>query len=279
MISIHFLSVILGVVSGFTPRPSTSSRSVENTYRTSGQLRRPVDFPLFMIGDETRTDETFVDDDLGAVDSERRQTLINAVAGGLLLSTAVASGQFYLAQAYAPDGFRRISPTRFIAALGDPKANAGTNAQDWGLWVQDPGPRGVWLRDYQKVLLNSNQHRAPAGWTFDKNDWWLEEHGLIMEAPTFPVPTGRYLVTGGRAVTTGLTIDSSGNWKLDGGATLYDVTHLPCRSARYRPKDEFGGPSTANPSDFPVLPGAPMPSVAGCDKQDYAVLFLVGKPV
>ena len=41
------------------------------------------------------------------------------------------------------------------------------------------------------------------------------------------------MVTGGREVTTMLSIDAQGGWKLENGATLYDVTHLPCRSARY----------------------------------------------
>jgi hypothetical protein len=185
-----------------------------------------------------------------------------------------------MAQAYTPDGFRRISPIQFIAALGNPNASSGELAQQWGIWTADPGPRGVFLRDYERYLSN-NGKRAPAGWTFDPKDWWLEEHGLIMEAPTFPVPPGRYLVTGGRTVTTGLTIEANGGWKLDDNAKLFDVTHLPCRSARYRPADDVqgraGGPWTAKQSDFPVLPGAEMPTVDGCTKQDYAVLFVVGK--
>ena len=110
---------------------------------------------------------------------------------------------------------------------------------------------------------------------FDENDWWLEEHGIIMEKPVFPIPPGRYLVTGGRAVTTGMTIDQQGNWKLDEG-TLFDVTHLPCRSARYRPKSTDTSPRNANLNDFPVKPGGAMPNVPGYLKQDYAVLFLVG---
>jgi hypothetical protein len=121
----------------------------------------------------------------------------------------------------------------------------------------------------------------------------LEEHGLIMESPYFPLPPGRYLVTGGRMVTTGLTIASDGTWMLDDGNSLYDVTHLPCRSARYTPlvdatastnqndmnnnNNIVGSPLTANPRDFPVAPGAEMPKVPGCTKQDYAVLFVVGK--
>ena len=214
------------------------------------------------------------------VDSERRNAVINVVAGGVLVSAAAALGQLYMAEAYTPDGFQRISPVQFIAALGDPNANAGNLAREWGIWRLDPGPRGIFLREYDTVF--SRGTKAPAGWSFDSKDWWLEEHGLIMEAPSFPVPPGRYLVTGGRSVTTGLTIDASGGWKLDANAKLYDVTHLPCRSARYQPLDtseEKGGPWTAKQSDFPVLPGAGMPNVEGCKKQDYAVLFVVGKAV
>jgi len=103
-----------------------------------------------------------------------------------------------------------------------------------------------------------------------------------MPSPDFPLAPGRYLVTGGRFVTTPLTIEEDGRWSLDQG-TLYDVTHLPCRSARYHPATTgsvlAGSPVIAKQSDFPVFPGAKMPEVAGCDKQDYAVLFIVGKAV
>ena len=121
---------------------------------------------------------------------------------------------------------------------------------------QQPGPRGVRLHQYKQ--LEAAGGVAPAGWTFDKSEWWLEEHGLIMEKPDFPIPPGRsapppfataaittapvaftttaitfarYAVTGDREVTTTLTVEPGGAWKLDAG-TLYDVTHLPCRSAR-----------------------------------------------
>jgi len=102
-----------------------------------------------------------------------------------------------------------------------------------------------------------------------------------MESPTFPLKPGRYLVTGARAITTGLTIESNGRWKLDEG-TLYDVTHLPCRSARYNPTGSsdtnvVGSPASANLQDFPVRPGAEMPPIPGTNKQDYAVLFVIGK--
>ena len=92
---------------------------------------------------------------------------------------------------------------------------------------------------------------APSQWKFDTADWWLEEHGLIMEKPTFPLPPGKYLVTGDRQVTTVLTIqprDKDGNqrWELADGATLYDVTHLGCRSARYTPATGNNSCSPAN---------------------------------
>jgi hypothetical protein len=124
---------------------------------------------------------------------------------------------------------------------------------------------------------------APAGWKFDPADWWLEEHGLIMEKPAFPVRPGKYLVTGDREVTATLTIqppDKSGNqrWELSDGATLYDVTHLGCRSARYTPAPGQNSCSPANAprSAFRVAPGRPMPPVEGCNKQDYAVLIVIG---
>jgi len=126
---------------------------------------------------------------------------------------------------------------------------------------------------------------APAQWKFDAADWRLEEHGLIMEKPTFPLPPGKYLVTGDRTVTSVLTIqpkDKDGNqrWELADGATLYDVTHLGCRSARYTPAKAANACSPANAptKGFPVNPGVAMPVVNGCHKQDYAVLIVVGLP-
>src|SRR5947208_1398582 len=126
--------------------------------------------------------------------------------------------------------FRRIEP-QFIAALGDPAATSGNGAQSWGFWNQDPGPRACKLDHYPQLKATGV---APAQWKFDASDWWLEEHGLIMEKPTFPLSPGKYLVTGDRDVTTVLTVrpkDKNGNqrWELADGATLYDVTHLVCR--------------------------------------------------
>jgi hypothetical protein len=179
--------------------------------------------------------------------------------------------------------FKRIS-TQYIAALGDPGASSGSGAQIWGLWPLDPGPRGVKLNGYKR--LQDAGGIAPARWKFDGMDWWLEEHGLIMEQPTFPLPSGKYLVTGHRDVTAVLTIhpaDRNGErrWELDKGATLYDVTHLACRSARYTPAVVGGAcsPESAPKTAFPVAPGGAMPPVEGCMKQEYAVLIVIGVSV
>jgi hypothetical protein len=177
--------------------------------------------------------------------------------------------------------FKRI-PLQFIAALGEPDDTSGTGAQNWGVWPIDPGPRGVRLNRYDD--LKRADGVAPAGWQFDASDWWLEENGLIMESPDFPMAPGVYKVTGDREVTATLTVfspDAKGDmrWELADGATLYDVTHLGCRSARYSPAPgadpESCTPANAPQDAFRVAPGAAMPAVEGCLKQDYAVLFLI----
>ncbi len=208
---------------------------------------------------------------------------------GRLISSVILGMGLFLLTAHAPVEaemkFKRI-PTQFIAALGDPEATSGDNAQSWGLWRVDPGPRGVWLNSYEDLQAAGGV--APAKWAFDESDWWLEENGLIMEKPDFPVPPGSYIVTGDRQTTALLTIhppdkdkDGAQRWELANGAELYDVTHLPCRSARYTPAAGAGScsPAKAPQSAFRVTPGAPMPPVEGCDKQDYAVLFVIGVAV
>ncbi len=170
--------------------------------------------------------------------------------------------------------FRRVR-TPFIAAdpgMLNSDARKGVGALSWGIWTVDPGPRGVRIKDY-KTLEASGGIAPRGGWRFDKGDWWLEEHGLIMESPTFPLASGRYVVTGGREKTAVLAVDGD-KWELLDGATLHDVTHLPCRSARYRPVAADASPANARLSDFPVTPGAEMPPVAGFSKKDYAVLFV-----
>ena len=157
-------------------------------------------------------------------------------------------------------------------ALGDPAANSGSGAQSWGLWNQDPGPRGCLLENYGQ--LKASGEVAPAQWKFDNKDWWLEEHGSIMEKPDFPLPPGKYVVTGGREVTAVLTVypadkDGAQRWELGQGAKLYDVTHLPCHAARYTPvsQDSLCSPDKAERSVFPVAPGVPMPPIKGCNKK------------
>jgi len=204
------------------------------------------------------------------------------LATGLLSMMAAISQPVYAAGG-GHKGFQRIA-TQYIAALGPSGASSGSGAQSWGLWPLDPGPRGVGLDRFEQ--LEAAGGVAPARWKFDRTDWWLEEHGLIMEQPRFPVPPGKYLVTGNREVTTVLTIhpaDKDGNrrWELDDHATLYDVTHLRCRSARYTPVAGDGScsPARAQQTAFPVAPGGTMPPVAGCKKQDYAVLIVIGVAV
>ncbi len=170
-------------------------------------------------------------------------------------------------------GFTRLRSIQFIAALGDPAASSGTGAQHWGIWRVDPGPRGVPIGNFGKL---ATAKRAPAGWTLDAGDFWVEEHGLIMEAPDVPIVQAggraqRFLVSGDREVTTVLTVQPDGRWALEKG-TLHDVTHLPCRSARY--KGSFT-PGPAAGKQFPVTPGGPMPALAGCAHQDYYVLFVL----
>ena len=173
--------------------------------------------------------------------------------------------------------------TQYIAALGAPTATSGTDAETWGFWSVDPGPRGVWSTDYADLLATGGQ--APAGWQFDPASWWLEEHGLLMESPSFPLPPGQYVVTGGRETTATLTIsapDAQGHqgWSLSDGATIHDVTHLRCRAAVYTAKTgEACTPDKTPTQVFPMDPGRAMPAIEGCTKQDYQVLIIIGRMV
>lgn len=200
----------------------------------------------------------------------------------LMSCVALAMGMLMLPRLVDAETVIKPIPTQYIAALGDPGATSGTGAEAWGLWREDPGPRGVRLTGYAALKADGV---APARWTFDSSDWWLEEHGLIMEQPEFPIPAGRYVVTGGRETTAILTVHPKGDdgvqhWELDNGATLYDVTHLRCRSARYTPTASNScSPAKASMAAFPVAPGMAMPPVEGCNKQDYEVLIVIGMAV
>ena len=179
--------------------------------------------------------------------------------------------------------YKRIR-TQYIAALAPSEATSGTGAETWGLWRIDPGPIGVWLRFYK--LLQKAGNIAPAGWRFNINDWWLDENGLIMKAPEFPMPSGKYYVTNGEEHISLLTVDppdSKGKqtWSLSDGKTIADVTHGPCRSTRYTPENGLGTCSPVNASldAFPLKPGEDPPPVIGCRRKKYAVLIVFGKPV
>ena len=193
------------------------------------------------------------------------------------LATSIAS------PILAQTKIRRIR-TQYIAALGAEGATSGTGAETWGLWKEDPGPIGVWLRLYQTLQKAGNL--APAGWRFDIDDWWLDENGLIMKAPEFPIPAGQYFVTNGEEHFALLTIgdpDAEGkqSWSLSDDKKLANVTHGPCRSARYTPERESGtcSPEYADRSAFPLKPGESPPLVSGCTRKNYAVLIVIGIPV
>ena len=204
-------------------------------------------------------------------------TCMTALRSAFWMGIALLAG---MAPARAEAEFTRI-PTQYIAALGDPQATSGDDSASWGLWAIDPGPRGVRLTAYPDLAANG----APDGWQFDPRGWWLEEHGLIMESPSFPLPAGQYVVTGGRSVTSVLTVgkaDAAGHqrWSLAEGATIHDVTHFGCRAALYTAKDgQSCTPDKAPQSAFPMSQGTVMPGVEGCSKRDYQVLIVIGMMV
>ena len=188
---------------------------------------------------------------------------------------------------YPADGTRWV-PVSSWFGTADPgmahsNLNHGDGALGWGIWRGDPGPTGV---PFSGIPALMESHVAPAGWTLDDNAWWVEEHGRIMTTPT-AMPDGQYQLTWlnqreGSTRHVYLTIVGD-TWSLDSGdpdvvPTLYDVTHLPCRSAVYTTPDGApeGSCSPANvpTSQYPVTPGAPMPATPGCDNMDYAVTFI-----
>mgnify|MGYP001159927631 FL=1 len=204
----------------------------------------------------------------------RRQWLTSAFA---LFLTSITSPMF------SQTKIRRIQ-TQYIATIAPAGATSGTGAETWGIWTVDPGPIGVWLRFYQRLQKAGNI--APSGWRFDIDDWWLDENGLIMKAPEFPIPAGQYYVTNGEENISLLTVeqpDAEGRqaWSLSDDKTIEDVTHGPCRSARYTPEAGSGScsPKDANRAAFPLKPGEAPPLVRGCDRKQYAVLIIFGLPI
>ena len=175
----------------------------------------------------------------------------------------------------------------FIAALGQIRAPVGRRRRDrrCALWAEDPGPNGVPLGRFANLMERGG--KAQAGWQFDKEDWWLEEHGLIVPKPDAPpakrydraagavVPARRYAVTGDRELTT--VLDGARRRQVgagEGHAVRRDAPAVPQRAHGYT--GAACTPAQADARQFPVKPGAAMPAVGGCAKQDYAVLFVVG---
>lgn len=204
----------------------------------------------------------------------RRQWLVSALG---LFATTITSPLL------AQSKIRRIR-TQYIATLAPSGAKSGTGAETWGLWRVDPGPIGVWLRFYQTLQKAGNI--APSGWHFDIDDWWLDENGLIMKTPEFPMPAGKYYVTNGEEHISLLTVekpngDGKQSWSLSDDKTIANVTHGPCRSARYTPEGETGtcSPKDADRAVFPLKPGQAPPPVIGCSRKQYGVLIVFGLPI
>ena len=103
-----------------------------------------------------------------------RRGLMAALPAGLAAASPAVAEE-------AKVEWKQLRDIQYIAALADPSASSGAGAENWGLWRKDPGPRGVRLYNYDKLMARGGV--APAKWEFDKSDWWLEEHGLIMEKP------------------------------------------------------------------------------------------------
>ena len=78
------------------------------------------------------------------------ELLSHALLAMVLLMMIAVFGQSAQALGEGQTKFKRV-PTQFIAALGDPGSTSGNGAQSWGLWRLDPGPRGVWLDNYEQL--------------------------------------------------------------------------------------------------------------------------------
>jgi hypothetical protein len=56
--------------------------------------------------------------------------------------------------------------------------SSGTGAGGWGLWRQDPGPRGVRIQDVGNIVCAAPGQRGctatGVAWFLDVDEWWLE---------------------------------------------------------------------------------------------------------
>jgi len=97
---------------------------------------------------------------------------------------------------------------------------------------------------------------------------------------------GKYYVTNGEEHISLLTVekpdvDGIQAWSLSDGKNIANVTHGPCRSARYTPEGVTGtcSPKDADRKVFPLKPGESPPPVTGCIRDEYAVLIIFALPV
>ena len=83
-----------------------------------------------------------------------------------------------------------------------------------------------------------------------------------MEKPDFPLPPGRYVVTGGRETTTVLTVAEDGDaWELADGAKLHDdASALQVRGLSTHRGDGCV-PRQRKPSRFPCHTRGSMPDI------------------
>ena len=93
-----------------------------------------------------------------------------------LSSVVSISSLFWSSTATAQVKVRRVR-NQYIASLGAPDATSGTGAETWGIWEEDPGPKGVWLRFYK--LLRKAGNSAPSGWRID-----IDEPGMLARPPS-----------------------------------------------------------------------------------------------
>jgi len=252
------MTVIILVLTIISATLSTAFITVNNNLLTNNKHINNIHHKIALAA--SQSDEEEDNNDESQLASNMRRALLASTLTAVTYNIATVGLPAYAARS---NGYERVSPLQFIAATGDPDASSGSGANSWGIWRTDPGPLGLPMRAYKAGNTKP--------W-LDESDFFLDENAIIMPPPQYPLPAGKYLVTGARTTTTGLTIDKEGNWKLDEGKLL-DVTHLPCRAARYTD----GSPNSVKGDGFHCAPGGIMPDVPGTKKQIYSVIFIIGK--
>ena len=158
------------------------------------------------------------------------------------------------------------------ADRGDMSATSGTNVQNWGHWLEDPGARAVDLRCIRQIAVFG----TPGRWKFKRTDQFIAESGHIIETPHALAP-GTYLVPYKGSVAR-LTTDANSAWKLDDGVTIGNIAEDQCRCARYT-GDPMEGACVYWSRYFPVPPGEPNPAFYDVLVSDYVIIpYILEKP-